>query len=111
MSVRLWLTDEAWVAMVPLLATLQARAGSPPALRDRRLIEAVLSRARTGTPWRDLPDDFGRWAAVSNRLRRWAARGIGRRRWERRQAADGRVALHRLSDATMVRAHPQAAGA
>src|ERR671928_62390 len=55
MSVRLLLTDEAWAEIVPILATLKSRAGSPPALSDRLFIEAVLYLARTGTPWRDLP--------------------------------------------------------
>jgi hypothetical protein len=42
MSVRLLLTDEAWADMAPLLAPLQSRAGSPPALSDRLFIEALL---------------------------------------------------------------------
>ena len=61
MSIRLLLTDEAWAELASLLATLKSRAGSPPALSDRLFIEAVLSLARTGTPWRDLPADFGHW--------------------------------------------------
>jgi transposase len=74
-------------------------------------IEAVLSRARTGTPWRDLPADFGHWDAVYNRFRRWEARGIWRQLWERLQTEDCRVALHLFIDATIVRAHQHAAGA
>ena len=65
MSVRLLLTDEAWAELAPILATLKSRAGSPPALSDRMFIEAVLYLARTGTPWRDLPADFGHWDAGS----------------------------------------------
>ena len=52
MSVRLMLTDGAWAELVPILATLKSRAGSPPVLSDRLFVEAVLSLARTGTPWR-----------------------------------------------------------
>jgi transposase len=111
MSVRLLLTDEAWAEIAPILATLKSRAGSPPALSDRMFIEAVLYLARTGTPWRDLPAEFGHWDAVYNRFRRWEARGIGRQLWERLQAADCHVALHLFIDATIVRAHQQAAGA
>jgi len=74
-------------------------------------MEAVLSLARTGTPWRDLPEDFGHGDAVSNRLRRWEARGIWRQRWERLHRTDGPLTRHLLSDATLVRAHQQAAGA
>jgi transposase len=111
MSVRLLLTDEAWAEIAPILATLKSRAGSPPALSDRMFIEAVLYLARTGTPWRDLPAEFGHWDAVYNRFRRWEARGIWRQLWERLQAADCHVALHLFIDATIVRAHQQAAGA
>jgi transposase len=111
MSVRLLLTDEAWTEIAPVLATLKSRAGSPPVLSDRLFIEAVLYRARTGLPWRDLPQDFGRWDAVYNRLRRWEARGVWRRLWEHLQTADGPMTGHIFIDATIVRAHQHAAGA
>jgi len=111
MSIRLLLTDKAWAAIAPILATIKSRAGSPPALSDRMFIEAVLYLARTGMPWRDLPADFGHWDAVYNRFRRWEARGIWRQLWERLQAEDCHEALHLFIDATIVRAHQHAAGA
>jgi|ERR1041384_5237843 transposase len=111
MSARLLLTDEAWAEIEPVLATLKSRAGSPPVLSDRMFIEAVLSLARTGTPWRDLPEDFGRWDAVSNRFRRWEARGIWRQLWERLQQEDCPLTRHIFIEATIVRAHQHAAGA
>ena len=76
MSVRLLLTDKAWAEIAPILTTLKSRAGRPPVLSDRLFIEAVLYRARTGLPWRDLPKDCGRWDAVDNRFRRWEVHGI-----------------------------------
>ena len=111
MSVRLRLTDEAWAEISAILVTLKSRAGSPPALTDRLFIEAVLYLARTGLPWRDLPEDFGHWDAVYNRFRRWEARGLWRRLWERLQAEDCHLARHIFIDATIVRAHQHAAGA
>ena len=111
MSVRLLLTDEAWAELASVLATRKSRAGHPPVLSDRLFIEAVLYLARTGTPWRDLPEDFGRWDAVYNRFRRWEARGLWRRLWERLQAEDCSLARHIFIDATIVRAHQHAAGA
>jgi len=111
MSVRLLLTDEAWAEIEPVLATLKARAGSPPVLSDRMFIEAVLYLARTGTPWRDLPEDFGRWDAVYNRFRRWEARGLWRQLWERLQTEACPLTRHLLIEATLVRAHQHAAGA
>ena len=111
MSVRLMLTDEAWAELAPILATLKSRAGSPPALSDRLFIEAVLYLARTGTPWRDLPAEFGHWDAVYNRFRRWERRGIWRRLWEHLHTEDCPLARHLFIDATIVRAHQHAAGA
>ena len=111
MSVRLLLTDEAWAEITPILATIKSRAGSPPALSDRLFIEAVLYRARTGTPWRDLPADFGHWDAVYNRFRRWERRGLWRQLWERLQTEPCPTARHIFIDATIVRAHQHAAGA
>ena len=111
MAVRLLLTDEAWAEIAPILATIKSRAGSPPVLSDRRFLEAVLSLARTGTPWRDLPKDFGHGDAVYNRFRRWEARGIWRRLWERLQTEACPLTRHLFIDATSVRAHQHAAGA
>jgi transposase len=111
MAVRLLLTDEAWAELAPILAALKSHAGSPPVLSERMFIEAVLYLARTGTPWRDLPADFGRWDAVYNRFRRWERRGIWRQLWERLQAGACPMARHLFLDATMVRAHQHAAGA
>ena len=111
MSVRLLLTDETWAETAPILATLKSRAGSPPVLSDRMFLEAVLYLARTGTPWRDLPADFGHWDAVYNRFRRWERRGIWRRLWERLQGGDCPLTCDLFIDATIVRAHQHAAGA
>jgi transposase len=39
---------------------------------DTRLaLEAVLSIARAGAPWRDLPEEFGKSNSVFKRFRRW----------------------------------------
>jgi transposase len=109
--VRLLLTDEVWAKIAAILATIKSRAGSPPALSDRLFIEAVLYLARTGTPWRDLPADFGHWDAVYNRFRRWERRGIWRQLWARLQGEAYQDALYLFIDVTMVRAHQHAAGA
>ena len=44
--------------------------GRPP--KDHRLIlDALLWLARTGAPWRDLPERFGPWRTVATRFYRW----------------------------------------
>jgi transposase len=43
---------------------------------DRVVLEAVAWKYRTGSPWRDLPERFGRWSTVFKRFDRWAKAGI-----------------------------------
>jgi transposase len=111
MFVRLLLTDEAWAELAPLLTAINSRAGSPPVLSDRLCIDALLSLARTGTPWRDLPEECGHWDAVYHRLRRWERRGLWRQLGERLQTETCPLTPHLFLDATSVRAHQPAAGA
>ena len=43
---------------------------------DRRtVINGILFRLRTGTPWRDVPAQYGPWKTVYERHRRWSADG------------------------------------
>src|SRR5579871_6415300 len=73
---RYMLTDGRWAALAPLVAASNRHAGGqPPRLPERQFFEALLYWARTGVPWRDLPDEFGAWDAVYNRFRRWVASG------------------------------------
>lgn len=110
-DVRLLLSDSAWEPIAAALCELKHPAGSPPLLSDRLFVEAVLYLARTGTPWRDLPNCFGAWDAVYNRFRRWENRGIWRGLFERLPGADLETVQVLLIDSTSIRAHPHAAGA
>ena len=111
MALRLLISDAIWAEIEPVLRDLKHAAGSPPVLSDRMFIEAVLYQARTGTPWRDLPEEFGDWNAVYQRFRRWEKRTLWKRLWERihRSKNDRLQAL--FIDSTIVRAHQHAAGA
>src|SRR5919206_2565880 len=111
MTVRLLITDTAWAELEPRLAAIKPKAGSPPELRDRLFLEAVLYLARTGLPWRDLPREFGRGEAVYHRFRRGEARGLWRQLWALLQRDACHLALPLFIDSTMVRAHQHAAGA
>ena len=45
--------------------------------RDNRLtLEGILFVIRTGIPWRDLPERFGKWYSVYQRFRRWKLAGV-----------------------------------
>ena len=111
MTIRLVSTDAVWAALELVLRTIKHYAGSPPQLNDRMFIEAVLYQARTGIPWRDLPDDFGHWDAVYNRFRRWEARDLWKNLWQHVQQHGCELAHQVFIDSTIMRAHQHAAGA
>lgn len=64
------LSDDAW-ARVSALFPKRTRTGN-----GRMFLEAVLFRARTGIPWRDLPERFGPWTTVFTRFSWWSRRGF-----------------------------------
>jgi transposase len=73
--IRLVLKDEQWKRIAPLVPGKEGDPGRSG--EDNRLfLEAVLWIARTGSPWRDLPEYFGKWFSVWKRFRRWALKGV-----------------------------------
>ncbi|MFB7760551.1 IS5 family transposase [Streptomyces xiamenensis] len=107
------LTDAQWARIEPLLPDRTPRRGGR--WRDHRpVIDAIAFKYRTGTPWMDLPERFGSWKGVHNRLRCWAADGT----WEKvftallaQADAEGDMDWVIAVDSTIVRAHQHAAGA
>jgi putative transposase len=99
------LTEAQWKRIQPLLL----RTPGPRSKRgEREFINAVLWRAKTGIPWRDLPPRFGPWKTIFNRFSRWAARGVWERVFKELQVDVDDVGT--LLDATVIRAHQDAAG-
>ncbi|WP_448062762.1 IS5 family transposase [Cellulomonas hominis] len=104
-------SDEQWARVEPLLPSNEGRQGRP--FRDnRRVVEAIAYRYRTGVPWRDLPrEEFGAWQTIWKRHRRYAQDGT----WDRVLAqliaeadARGEVDWTVSVDATIIRAHQHA---
>ena len=100
------LTDEQWTRLRPLLPG--QRTGPSSRLGDRHFIEAVLYRAKTGLPWRDLPERFGPWKTIYNRFANWARKG----HWASifRELQLEMDATGSIVDGSVVRAHQDAAG-
>ena len=107
------LTDDEWARLEPLLPDRTPCRGGRW-LDHRPVIDGVLWRTRTGSPWRDLPLSYGNWKTVYSRHRRWAGDGT----WENildglrtgcdvEEGPDWTVGV----DSTVVRAHQHAAGA
>jgi transposase len=108
------LTNDEWQRLEPLLPPQKPTTGRPAA-DHRRIINGMLWIARTGAPWRDLPERYGAVGTVSSRFYRWRQAGT----WDRILAALQQLAnaaghvdwqMH-FVDGTSVRAHQHAAGA
>lgn len=103
--------DAQWERISSLLPSNVGRRGHPFG-DDRRVVEGIVYRYRTGIAWRDLPRvEFGPWQTVWKRHRRYAADGT----WDRVLAdllseADSRGELDWTVsvDATINRAHQHA---
>jgi len=105
---RLMLSDEQYERIASLLPGKITDPGRTAA--DNRLfVEAVLWIARTGSPWRDLPHDFGVWNSVYKRFARWSRAQV----WHAvfAELAGDADFEEAFIDSTIVRAHQHAAGA
>jgi transposase len=100
------ISDADWDRIKDLLPGRPGQHGG--VAEDNRLfIDAVLYVARTGIPWADLPERFGKPNTIWRRFDRWAKAG----RWDPILAALRDPDLDVLIlDSTAVRAHPCAAG-
>lgn len=105
------LSDTEWEFVRPLLpASLRGRKR----LDDRRVLNGIVWKFRTGTAWRDVPERYGPWATLHTRFRRWALAGTFDRMLRAAQAradAAGDIDWLVSVDSTVVRAHQHAAGA
>lgn len=78
------------------------------------VVEGIVWKYRTGSPWRDLPERFGPWQTAWKRHAVWSGDGTWQRVVTAVQAdADAAGELDWLVgvDATLVRVHQHAAGA
>lgn len=106
--VRRVLTDEQWSQMSPHCLGKKSdpgRSGSD----NRLFLEAVLWKARTGSPWRDLPEEFGNWSTVFRRFRDWSVAGVFERIFE--AVSDDPYMEYAMVDATIVPVHRHGQGA
>jgi putative transposase len=106
--IRRELKDAQWARIEQLVPGKEGDKGRH-GTDNRLFVDAVLWIARTGSPWRDLPPEFGNWNSQFQRFRRWAKKGV----WESlfKVLAEYPDLEYLLIDATVVRAHQHAAGA
>jgi putative transposase len=83
---RYELREDQLLKITPLLP---GKEGDPGRSADNRLFfYAVLWIARSGAPWRDLPDLFGPWNSVFQRFNRWSKKGVWQAVFEQLQDPD-----------------------
>ena len=104
------MSDEEWAFHERFILAVRAPNGRKPT-NHRLVLDGIFWIARTGSPWRDLPEEFGKWSSVYRQFRRWTLAGL----WEQILEAlnESRIVPDALQmiDSTVVRAHHQAAGA
>ena len=105
---RKMLRDDQWERIEQLLPGKASDRGVT-AKDNRRFVEAILWVMRTGSPWRDLPAEFGHWHRTYVRFSRWREKGV----FERvAHALHSDADMEYLFiDSTIVRAHQHSAGA
>ena len=107
--VRGLLTDDEWAFFEPFVIERGRLRGRPP-VDHRRTLDAVFWIARTGAPWRDLPEELGNWNSVHRQYRRWTASGLWDLMLDALAEGGGNDAVQ-MVDSTVIRAHHCAAGA
>lgn len=93
-----------------MLPSNEGRRGHPFG-DDRRIVDGIVYRFRTGGAWRDVPREFGPWQTIWKRHRRYAGDGT----WDRvlqallsQADAEGLIGWDVSVDATIARAHQHA---
>ena len=101
---RYELTDREWGIIEPLLPN---KPRGVPRVDDRRVLNGILWRFRTGSPWAEIPERYGPPTTCYNRFVRWRKAGV----WDRLLAAvsagfNGELVM---IDSTCVRVHQHGA--
>ena len=103
------LSDAEWAFFEPFVIERGPKRGRPPS-DHRGVLDAIFWIARTGSPWRDLPAEAGKWSSVYRQFLRWTRSGL----WDvlLEALAESRAAPDsvQMIDSTIVRAHQHAAG-
>ena len=69
------LTNEQWERIEPLLPKAKTKRGRP-AQDHRKLLNGIVWVLRTGAPWRDMPERYGKWTTIYSRFQRWRKSGV-----------------------------------
>lgn len=102
------LNDDQWERIAHLLPGQPGKPGDN-GKNNRQFVNAVFWIAKTGAPWRDLPERLGNWNSVHKRFSRWAKADVWMQIFQELNAEADLEWL--MVDSTINRAHQHAAGA
>jgi transposase len=97
---RYELSDFEWSIIAPLLPN---KPRGVPRADDRKVLNGIYWRLRTGAPWADIPDRYGSPTTCYNRFVRWRKLGVWDRIFEAVSAGYEGV-LHMI-DSSSIRVH------
>ena len=104
------MSNDEWAFFERFILAVRSPNGRKPT-NHRLVLDGIFWIARTGSPWRDLPEEFGKWSSVYRQFRRWTLARL----WEQILEAlnESQIVPDALQmiDSTVIRAHHQAAGA
>lgn len=64
------MSDDEWAFFEGYILAVRAPNGRK-GVTHRLVLDGVSWIERTGVPWRDLPEEFGKWSSVYRQFRRW----------------------------------------
>ena len=101
---RYELTDAEWVIIDRLLPR---KSRGVARVDDRRVLNGIFWRLRSGSPWADIPERYGPYTTCYNRFVRWRKAGVWDKLLQSVSAAyNGKV---QMIDSSVVRVHQHAA--
>ena len=108
MSKRYEISDQEWSQIEHLLPEQTGKKGRP-AKNNRAILNGIVWLAKSGAPWRDLPERYGSWKSVYTRFCRWRDSGLLEQIFTALSADADFENL--MIDSTIVKVHKSAAGA
>jgi len=70
---RLRMNDNQWQRIQPMVP--DGKPGGRPPLDRRNIVDGILWILRTGAPWRDVPEEFGKWQSIWRLFDQWNSDG------------------------------------
>lgn len=105
---RYELTDAEYEQLRDLLPPERKGGQGRPCKDNRTMLNGIIWIARSGAPWRDLPERYGPWQSVYSRFRKWIEDGILDNIFRVLTLDADTETL--MIDSTIVRAHQASAG-